>query len=708
MKYLSKNKTICFFILPVFILNTIVQAQSFTLQSVKSYPFPTELTASAQGSKIAWAFDEEGKRNVYVAEGPAYASRKLTNYGTDDAQEITSLSISNDGKWVVYVRGGDHGSNWNDDVPVNATFSATSPKVQIWTVPFAGGEPKAIAEADEPNISPKSDSVVFIKGGQAWIAPVNASSAARNLFTSHGTTGLLEWSPDGSNLAYVSNRGDHSMIGVYSINSGTINWIAPSFKRDNNPKWSPDGRQLVFIRNDGGGGAPDSLLVRRHQPWSILTADVTSGKATEIWKAPPTLEGSIPSTHGGYNLHWGAQNRIVFLSYMDGWPHMYSIASSGGSALLLTPGNFMAEHIKLSNDGKWIVFAANTGPDKLDIDRRHVVRVSVDKPDMEVLTTGTDLEWFPVVTGDGSAIAMISATPQRPPLPAVLSLDPKAFKLIGLDHIPTAYPQNSLVIPKLVIFKSPDGAIVHAQLFEPVGPPSKKPAIVYVHGGPPRQMLLGWHYSDYYANAYATNQYLASQGFVVLSVNYRLGIGYGFKFHQPERGGRFGASEYQDVRAAAVWLGTQPFVDKERIGIYGGSYGGYLSALALGRDSKLFAAGVDIHGVHDWSNNSRTTAAIGGYEKAPDSDSAIHLSYLSSPVASVKKWTSPVLIIHADDDRNVQFSQSTDLVKRLEKKGVPIETMVIVDDTHHWMKHSNALAVDAAIADFFKRKLKKK
>ncbi|MFN2438927.1 MAG: alpha/beta hydrolase family protein, partial [Chitinophagaceae bacterium] len=155
-------------------------------------------------------------------------------------------------------------------------------------------------------------------------------------------------------------------------------------------------------------------------------------------------------------------------------------------------------------------------------------------------------------------------------------------------------------------------------------------------------------------------------------------------------------------------LGAQPFADKERIGIYGGSYGGYLTALALSRDSKLFAAGVDIHGVHDWSNNSRTPPGVTGYEKAPDTDSAIHLSYRSSPVATVKTWTSPVLIIHGDDDRNVQFIQSTDLVKRLEKKGVPVETLVIVDDTHHWMKHSNALKVIEATADFFKRKLMKK
>ena len=157
----------------------------------------------------------------------------------------------------------------------------------------------------------------------------------------------------------------------------------------------------------------------------------------------------------------------------------------------------------------------------------------------------------------------------------------------------------SLVTPQQVLFKAADGVTVHADLFVPEGGVAKKPAIVYVHGGPPRQMLLGWHYSDYYSNAYASNQYLASLGFVVLSVNYRLGIGYGYEFHQPAHGGIAGASEYQDIKAAGEWLQKQNFVDASKIGIYGGSYGGYLTAMALAKDSKIFAAGVDIHGVHD-------------------------------------------------------------------------------------------------------------
>lgn len=682
-------------------------AQTFTFEAVKGYPFPTELTSSAQGSRIAWAFNEQGKRNVYVAQGPDFSPRKLTNYNDDTGQEITSLSISDDGQWVVYVRGGDHGSNWDDDLPVNTTASPVPPKVQIWSVPFAGGEPKLLAEGDEPVISPKSDRIAFIKGGQIWVAPTNGSSAAKTLFNARGTNGSIEWSPDGSKLAFVCDRKDHAFVGVFTNETTPITWMAPSFSRDRSPKWSPDGKKIVFVRTLGAGGAPDSVLTRKHQPWSIWTADAASGVATQLWQAPKTLAGSIPTTHGSFNLHWAANDRIVYLSYQDGWPHLYSVPATGGAPLLLTSAPFMAEHITLSHDRKWLVFSGNTGPDKLDIDRRHVVRVPVDKAAMEVLTPGNGLEWMPVVTGDGSTVAMISATAQRPPLPTIMAFTKGTPKVLGQNLVPANFPQNQLVTPKQVTFKSPDGMTVHGQLFEPTGGPTKKPALIYVHGGPPRQMLLGWNYSDYYANAYALNQYLASQGFVVLSVNYRLGIGYGYDFHQPANGGATGASEYQDVRAAAVWLTEQPQVDAAKIGIYGGSYGGYLTALALARDSKLFAAGVDIHGVHDWSQQRYGIGPSDRVEKIPDAEQAAKVVYESSPISSVSTWTSPVLIIHGDDDRNVRFSQSTDLVRRLETKGVPMETLVIPDDTHHWMKHTNALKMGDATADFFNRKLMK-
>ncbi len=686
-----------------------LNAQNIPFSSFKNYPFPTELCTAAKGARIAWALDEQGKRNVYVAEGPAYKARKLTSFSKDDGQEITSLSISGDGKWVVFVRGGEHSGNWDEDLPTNPSSEPEPFKVQIASVPFDGGTLKYLSEGDDPLISPDSRQVAFIKGDQVWSVPVDGSSAAKRLFTARGKMGSLEWKPDGSQLLFVSGRGDHSIIGIYTDSSTALKWIAPSFSNDQSPHWSPDGNKIVFVRRPGTGGAPDSLLTKKIIPWSIYTADIASNKATLLWKAPYTLRGSVPSTQGGANLHWAAGNKIAFLSYHDGWPHLYSINANGGEEKLLTPGNFMCEHISLSADRKHLTFSANTGNDRWDIERRHIARVDIEQGTMEMLTQGNGLEWGPVLTNEGKTVSFISATAQQSPIPAIMTLDSdKKIQLLGEELVPGDFPKERLVTPRQVVFQSPDGLSVHADLFMPEGGPARKPAIVYVHGGPPRQMLLGWHYSDYYANAYAANQYLASLGFIVLSVNYRLGIGYGYEFHQPLKAGLWGASEYQDIKAAGEWLQKQAFVDAKRVGIYGGSYGGYLTAMALARDSKIFAAGVDIHGVHNWASNSPLfNSYANNYDRAPDYDAAVKTAWLSSPVSSINTWTSPVLIIHADDDRNVRFNQSTNLINRLEKQGVPYETLMIVDDTHHLMRWENAVKVYDAVADFFVRTFKK-
>jgi dipeptidyl aminopeptidase/acylaminoacyl peptidase len=220
-------------------------------------------------------------------------------------------------------------------------------------------------------------------------------------------------------------------------------------------------------------------------------------------------------------------------------------------------------------------------------------------------------------------------------------------------------------------------------------------------------MLLGWHYMQYYSNAYAVNQYLAAHGFIVLSVNYRLGIGYGRTYHQPEHGGPAGASEYQDVVAGAHYLQTLAGVDPKRIGIWGGSYGGLLTALALARNSDIFAAGVDLHGVHDWSRLMDELAGKSEtrYEKG-DREEATKVAWESSPVASVDTWKSPVLLIQGDDDRNVPFQQTVDLARRLRAHDVPFEELVIPNEIHGFLRSASWLRVDQATAEFFARTFK--
>jgi dipeptidyl aminopeptidase/acylaminoacyl peptidase len=225
-------------------------------------------------------------------------------------------------------------------------------------------------------------------------------------------------------------------------------------------------------------------------------------------------------------------------------------------------------------------------------------------------------------------------------------------------------------------------------------------------------MLLGWHYMFYYSNGYAVNQYLANHGYIVLSVNYRMGIGYGWDFHHPAHAGARGASEYQDVLAGGRYLQTVPGVDPARVGIWGGSYGGFLTAMALGQNSDVFAAGVDFHGVHDrttWpADRFQLAAAVGDGITDQDMDQLLKVEWQSSPDSYVSKWKSPVLLIQGDDDRNVQFHQTVDLAQRLREQGVYFEEMVIPDEIHDFLRWHSWAKGDSATVAFFEKMLKHK
>jgi dipeptidyl aminopeptidase/acylaminoacyl peptidase len=710
---------------------TVVGAQApapFTLDQVLDFPFPDHLVAASSGAAFAWTLSERGERNIYMAEGPTFAARRVTPYRGDEGQELTSLSFTPDGRTIVYVRGGDHGANWPADsnLQPDPTGSTTQSRVQIWSIATGGSAaPQLIGEGDEPAISPAGDRVAFVRDRRIWIAPLDGAKPAEQAFFARGSSESPTWSPDGKRLAFVSNRDDHSFIGIFTGAAEPLRYLAPSTSRDSEPLWSLDaGRELLFVRQPGRGGTPRSALVQQPSPWELMTAsapgsgstaDGSIGAANQVWKSGKTLVDSIPRFADGVNLHWAADGRIVFLSYQDGWPHLYSVREHGdaGAAKLLTPGAFMVEHVALTPDAKFLVYSANTGSDSHDIDRRHLFKVPVDGSGAPVvLTSGAGLEWSPVVTGDGKTVAFLRSTAQRPPVAAVMPISGGAARDVGADRVPAAFPSAQLITPEPVIFRASDGVEVHGQLFKTANGPARRPALVYVHGGPTRQMLLGFHYMDYYANDYAANQYLASRGFIVLSVNYRLGIGYGHAFHFPENAGQRGASEYLDVVAGAKLLQSRGDVDSKRLGIWGGSYGGYLTALALGRNSDIFAAGVDIHGVHNWERQGRATpnvaaAMAGDGITQADLDKFARVTFESSPVSSVKTWKSPVLLIHADDDRNVEFHQTVDLKQRLLEHGVSVEELVIPDDIHDFLLFRSWKAVTTATGAYFERRFMK-
>jgi dipeptidyl aminopeptidase/acylaminoacyl peptidase len=682
----------------VFAFGASASAQKpFTLEQILSAPFPSDLTAAKNSNRVAWVFDQQGRRNIWVAEAPGFAARQVTKYNEDDGQELSELRFSLDGNALVYVRGG--GKNVAGQVP-NPTSNPAGAEQAVWTVAWGGGEPRRIDAGHSPDSSSRG-MVAYVKDGQIWLAPLNGSEKPQPLVV-RGQNFLPRWSPDGSKLAFVSARGDHSFIALYDVSAKSISFLAPTVDSDSSFVWSLDGRRIAFVRLPAQErDAPQGFFIApdKPRPWAIWVADAATGSAKEIWHSGTTPQSSFPymaEDTGGGALNWAADHQLVIASEEDGWQHLYALSADGGAPKLLTPGSCEVEQWSFTTDRKTVLFNSNCN----DIDRRHLWSVDINGGHLSQWTKLNEINWSPVALSDGKHVAYLTSSETLPAFPVITTYADHGSVNKTLVALSEDFPAASLVEPQQIKFPSRDGLQLHGQLFVPAGLKSgeKRPALIFLHGGPVRQMLLGWHYMYYYSNSYAMNQYLASRGYLVLALNYRSGIGYGRAFREaPGRAGR-GASEYQDVVAAGKFLQSRADVDPQRIGLWGGSYGGYLTALGLGRNSDLFAAGVDFHGVHDWPTDNWDGKNIPA--------ELTKLAHDSSPVTAVNTWKSPVLFIHGDDDRNVYFTQTVDLTARLREKGVEIEQLIFPDEIHDFLLHRSWLAAYQATSDFFDRHLK--
>ena len=680
------------FLLSVFI-SQLSAAQ--TIESYLSPPCPTDLTASPDGKTLAWVFNDKGSRNIYLAEAPVWAAKKITPYSGDDGMEINNLQFAPDGNTIIYVRG--NGAN-NQGEAANPAFLQTTTERNIWVISKNGTGLSKIGPGTYPKISPDGKTIACLSGGQVCTSSlIDSSSRLQKLFQSRGGQSQLRWSPDGTKLVFVSNRGDHSFIGFYSFSDKTIRYTETSMDNDTYPAWSADSKYLAYIRIPNINNLPPFIPVREANPWSIRLYNVQTGEAKEVWKANPgkgsVFTDDIPVADN--LLWWAAGNRLIFPYEKDGWQHLYAMDIEKGTIRLLTPGNGEIENVTLSADRQTIYYTTNIS----DIDRRHIWKVNISDAKTELLTNGNGIEWSPVMMDNGIALLHSSAT--KPAWPALLQNG--IITNLATEFFPKDFPA-SLVQPQAVTIRATDGMQVTGDLFLPPGhkPGDKHPALIFLHGGSRRQMLLGFHYSQYYSNAYALNQYFASQGYVVISLNYRSGIGYGLEFREALNYGAAGASEVKDLIGAGLYLKNRADVDAGKIALWGGSYGGYLTAHGLAQASGLFSCGVDIHGVHNWNDEIPTFAPWYDAAKFP----AIAKKALeSSPVYYIKGWKNPVLLIHGDDDRNVPFSESVNIAELLRKQGVHTEQLVLPDEVHGFLLHRNWVTAYKAAFEFVQRQL---
>ena len=217
----------------------------FTIEQVMSAPFPSDLVAAPVGGKIAWVFYASGARNIWVSEPPDYKSRRLTSYTADDGQEIAELAWAPDAGSIVYARGGDFETL--KEAPNPRSFPQ-GVEQDIWVVDVAGGAPRKLGEGHSPAVSPKGDAVAYVFKDQVWLAKLSGSDKPAQLIHARGKAESLRWSPDGSTLAFVSSRDEHSFVGIYDFSQQGLHYLDPSVDNDLEPVWSSDGKQIAFLR----------------------------------------------------------------------------------------------------------------------------------------------------------------------------------------------------------------------------------------------------------------------------------------------------------------------------------------------------------------------------------------------------------------------------------------------------------------------------
>ena len=692
---LTLQKTVAVLIGLVALSVHATAAGPFTIDQVMSAPFASSIVAAPTGARVAWLLNENGRRNIWVAAGPDWKGRRVTAFSLDDGQEIDEVTWAHDGSFLLFTRGGDFEMGRENP---NPSVMLTKPDQSIWSVALDGTPAKKLTEGHGAAISPKQDMVAFLRAGQIWTMKPGGEDT-KLAATQVGSASDLKWSPDGSMLAFVSTRHEHSFIGIYNVAEKSIHYLDPSVDGDEAPSWSPDGSQIAYVRIAAQSRSISFGPQREGEPWSIRVTNCQSGSAKEVFHADKGQGSVFSAIVAESQVFWASNEKLVFPWEKTGWRHLYSVTATGGSPQELTPGDGEVEHVAMAPGATKIYFAANFS----DIDRRHIWSVDATTGHAPVeVTQGEDLEFEPAPAADGSEVLFLAASYNKSSH-AAMKLAAGGTKPLAPETVPADFPAASLVKPQQVILTASDGIRIHAQLFLPSsGGSAKHPALLFFHGGSRRQMLLGYHYMFYYSNAYSMNQYLASQGYVVLSVNYRSGIGYGLDFREALNYGATGASEFNDVTGAALYLKSRSDVDPTRIGLWGGSYGGYLTALGLARASDLFAAGVDFHGVHNWNE------VIGNFNPSYDPQKyadAAKLAFDSSPLASVSTWKSPVLLIHGDDDRNVPFSETVHLVEALRKQNVYFEALIFPNEIHDFLLERDWITAYKATADFFDRKL---
>lgn len=568
---------------------------------------------------------------------------------------------------------------------------------QLYIVPLdASAAPRQITEGPQaalsPRWSPGGDLIAFTRdtGGDenANIFLVGPEGGTPRQFTDTPGAANNEpvWSPDGAHLAFSSNRGGHFDVWVQPLAGGAARRLTDAVPPDRELRWSPGGTLIAFTSNRSAERNNQDIFV------------VSIGGEPEERQVSPG-DGAAHER----SACWSPRgDELVFVSDARGEDDIVIVSLDGVRTRPVSQGEFEENAPAWSPDGERIAFLVNR-----DGTIELVVKTLAGGATVTVDTgPGVVMGFFPPrFTPDGQSLVFVHSSGQSPLDLYIAPADGSAPARRITDSLAAfagKVERDWLVQPEAVRWRSADGTTVPGLLYRPQAAPADgglPPAIVHVHGGPTGQTTNMWN---------PTIQYYVNHGYVVLAPNVRGSTGYGRAYRDANLKD-WGGGDLADLVAGAGFLAAEGLADRHSIGVTGGSYGGFMTLIAMTKSPEVWAAGVSVVGMSNLRTLYERTRddlqyylrqQIGTPEENPD------LYHARSAINFVQQIAAPLLVLQGETDPRVPLHEAEQMRELLERHGKTYAYHVYAQEGHGFRREENRIDAARRTVAFFDKYLK--
>ena len=634
-----------------------------TLADVLDVIYLSKWEWSPDSSQLAYLAKRDGRTDLWLV-GLSGPTSRLTQ--ADDA--VSDFCWHPGGRHLTFIQ---------DDDLWQCRLEPAGPRI---TRLAATHRPSS-----QPAWSPDGEVLAYLRDGVLWLQHVSGQLETIQ-WPGHAvqeySSQAFRWAPDGEHIAFSFLDGEKRWQTGVVARTGQCIWRARDAEVPVKPQWVDD-RTLVFevIRQYN--------LVRDYYRLDLISQQVEHLHRDESTPEGPLFFSSVHPSPDGESL--------LYVLETEGWAHLYLQSVQGGPLQPLTSGDHedagdAQDKPVWMPDSRRVLFSSNRAGQV----ERQLFMVDTQSQRMQQLTAFSGTNLGAKVSPDGKHIAFLHCDPQRCADLWVLE-DSSSTPRQLTDSLPAAWHVKAVSVPEEVHFTSAGQLDICGMLIKPVDfdESQKYPALVWLHGGPIRQMRYGWHQLYPYALFYAYHQYLAHRGYVSLHVNFRGGIGYGRSFrHGLNR--KIGVDDVADVINAGRFLKSLPYVDPARVGVWGLSYGGWLTLHALTQYPDEFSMGINIAGLwdiaqaHEWALRRRgmygeqLTHYLGG---EPDVSPELH--YQASPCHFAENLKVPLYNFHGTADVNVDIGQMDRIVQDCMRMGKDFEAYYYPGEVHMFNERSS-------------------